>query len=131
MITTMQVSRRSRVGASSAAGGVWTTPSKALRSPASSAVTLSVLRSINQRASGLPSKPPATMPKVAAASAAVVAPTVPRSSAIGPNAAAAPNPPSSETAPAMIPSNGSMPSALATLTPTTFCTSASPQHAPR
>ncbi|MNP40207.1 hypothetical protein D3C76_1338300 [compost metagenome] len=71
------------------------------------------------------------MPKVAEASAAVVAPTVPRLSAIGPNAAAAPKPPSSDTAPAMIPSNGSMPSALAMPTPTRFCTSARAQQAPR
>ncbi|MNY33842.1 hypothetical protein D3C86_1681400 [compost metagenome] len=90
-----------------------------------------MLRSINQRANGLPSKPPAIMPKVADARAAVVAPMVPRFSAIGPKAAAAPKPPSNDTAPAMIPSKGSMPSTLAAPTPTTFCSKARPQQAPR
>ncbi|MNP44755.1 hypothetical protein D3C76_1386310 [compost metagenome] len=131
MITRMQVSRRSSMGASRATSARKLAFSSACRSWAWSACTTSLLRSINQRAKGLPNRPPAIMPKVADARAAVVAPMVPRLSAIGPKAAAAPKPPSSETAPAMIPSSGSMPSTLAAPTPTTFCNKARPQQAPR
>ena len=87
--------------------------------------------SISQRATGLPSSPPATMPKVAEASAAVVAPWAPSPSATGPKAAAAPKPPSSDTAPAMIPSSGSRPSSPALPTPIRFCSIASAQQADR
>ncbi len=71
------------------------------------------------------------MPKVAEASATVVAPWAPSPSATGPKAAAAPKPPSSETAPAMIPSNGSRPSSPALPTPIRFCSIASAQQADR
>ena len=76
---------------------------------------------------------PVTSPQVAAAMAAGRAPAAPACSISGPKAAEVPRPPVSDTEPAASPISGCTPSAAASPTPTTFCssTSTSPTAAPR
>ena len=80
-------------------------------------------RRISHLASGPPTSPPITRPKVAQAMPRVMAPCTPcsRSSTL-PQAPAVPWPPSKVMEPAISPTSGSSPSRVARLTPTAFCT---------
>lgn len=66
---------------------------------------------------GPPANPPATKPKVAAASPMDKAELTPRSSIVPPNAVAAPWPPSIEMGPITTPNKGSKSSTVASETP--------------